>query len=920
MAQMGNGNRINHHLRSIAGNVTSPKGIVIQLLSCQLALPAIANDAASPEIPSILPETETNHEYSGPFTADWDSLTVGQDSIDEAQPESAQVIYEHPIYTEVYEQPNIYAPIVYEQPADKQASYETTIHGAVVYVPEQVAGQAIDAQPHETIENGLLNIDEATALTPAKLEPVEGHSVAAHSTELYIESHSIDSSPVDNSELLPVSQIVSTADSFAQPPAEVPLSLIQQIETNELTAEELTDTEPESWLADTIHQTESANTEFLKEATIPTLIPQTTISTSRFTTQNTETSLESIALQSIQAAHTQSGSIKLDSTQTTEFDPLVAAPETLETAAERAIERHIEYTDYLINHLAALTYEQYPIEAFIPTLTPQVVSEANETRFKQEPVEIPLALVQQIADENIITRKTTKTEPESWLNETIHRIEADTIYQYEPYQSEPYQSEPYQSEPAAELVSVQADHQTDYLINHLTELTYAQAPIEEFIPALIPQLASDSERAAAQSSKQDPLVVPLALVQQISSDKLTAAELTESELTETEPESWLDKTTHRIALTAGTENVPNVSLSPTQPILLAGPESLNPGLRAPSDAPSPTIPSVVPSVSGPQPVESPNSGTTTDTRDRPSESDSQPETSSNRFITWENLSVGFGSNFDSFDQGSWRLLPTLEGVLSNGDRLAFTTGLSRFSQADIESVTHTPFTVRWKGQRGPAELEIGAGLDIFNRLPFDTHFDATVSVPISSTATVSVAVEQGPYIFNAQTLENQISNWRYGPNFAWQITPNTNFFSALRFGNYSDGNQEVQSFSRLERSIGDTATAALTLTTDSFDQDVIDTSGYFSPPDFLIATAELSWQEPISENLTCGLSGSLGQQRLEGQWAVAYNNNVTCSIAFSPKAQVDLGYQISNTSNGQSLFSDNAYTNQSIFGGIRIQF
>ena len=193
-------------------------------------------------------------------------------------------------------------------------------------------------------------------------------------------------------------------------------------------------------------------------------------------------------------------------------------------------------------------------------------------------------------------------------------------------------------------------------------------------------------------------------------------------------------------------------------------------------------------------------------------------------------------------------------------------------------------------------------------------------MPVSSTTTVAMSVEQGPYTFNAQTLDNQISRWQYGPELYWQITPETSLFSQLSFNNHSDGNQALQSFSRLERTIGEAATANISIATASYDQDVIETSGYFSPSDFLVIAAELSWQESIGNNVSCGLSGSIGQQRLNGEWAVAYQNQATCSVQFSPVAQLDIGYRISNTSNGQSLFSDNAYSNQSIFGGVRIEF
>ena len=184
-----------------------------------------------------------------------------------------------------------------------------------------------------------------------------------------------------------------------------------------------------------------------------------------------------------------------------------------------------------------------------------------------------------------------------------------------------------------------------------------------------------------------------------------------------------------------------------------------------------------------------------------------------------------------------------------------------------------------------------------------------------------MSVEQGSFLFNAQTLENDISRWQYGPDLYWEISPKITLFSKLRIGNYSDGNFEQQSFSRIERKIGEDATVALNLTNQSFQENVEQTSGYFSPRDFLVAAAEMSWQEKITDGLSCGLSGSVGQQRLAGEWALAYSAQALCSVDIASALQIDLGYRFSNVSKDQSaLAEDSAFSNQQIIGGIRVRF
>ena len=367
------------------------------------------------------------------------------------------------------------------------------------------------------------------------------------------------------------------------------------------------------------------------------------------------------------------------------------------------------------------------------------------------------------------------------------------------------------------------------------------------------------------------------------------------------------------------------------PVLIAGPQDLNPGLNNPS-APdqepdnSPEFNDPLFDNSPAEPAFSPDNGLppaeSAPAENIPVEPFVEPADEERKaFIQWNELDIETSSDFNNFGESSWSVLPTLSGQLANGNQIGITSGFSQFEQTDFESVSHIPLTLSWQGDINDVKLQASGGVDFFNRLPTDTHASATLTTPIGQDSFVSVSVEQGPYLANAQTLENEISRWHYGPELYWQISPELSLFSKVRLGNYSDGNWEQQSFSRLERKIGETASVALNFTNQSFQRSVENTSGYFSPRDFLVATAELAWQEQIADELSCGLLGSVGQQRLAGEWALAYSGQALCTVDIGSALQIDLGYQFSNVSNDQSaLVDDSAYSNQQIIGGIRVRF
>lgn len=324
-------------------------------------------------------------------------------------------------------------------------------------------------------------------------------------------------------------------------------------------------------------------------------------------------------------------------------------------------------------------------------------------------------------------------------------------------------------------------------------------------------------------------------------------------------------------------------------LLGAAPENLNPGLYVPPVAPPP-------------PTSLPES----------------PQTFDPNAPLWqiETLTVDFRDDFNNFARGNRIFEPTVTGRLRNGDRLSFSTGLNTFTQPAIDLVFNVPLRVAWTRRMGDFTTTLGAGVDVFNRLPLALNLAANTSVPIGNSTTLSLNLEQGPYKFNATSLQNQITAWRYGPNLFWQITPDTSLFSQLRLGNLNDGNWEQQSFSQLEHRLGE-FTLAANLFNWRFGHDVEATSGYFSPPDFLVTNAELAWRGQVSPDLTCRVAGNLGPQRLVGNWSLTYGYEALCTAKFN-QVELDLGYTYSNVTAAGT--GGSTYNNRTIRGQVRAKF
>ncbi|HEY9667221.1 MAG TPA: hypothetical protein V6C91_10475 [Coleofasciculaceae cyanobacterium] len=344
---------------------------------------------------------------------------------------------------------------------------------------------------------------------------------------------------------------------------------------------------------------------------------------------------------------------------------------------------------------------------------------------------------------------------------------------------------------------------------------------------------------------------------------------------------------------------------PSKPLpqLMAAPENFNPGLRLPAPPPSQPLP----------PPSQPPASTSTE--------------SVTPAIKLESLTTDFRRDADNFDQQNLFIEETAQFRLRNGNRLRIKTGFNSFEEQEVESITNIPLRVEWEGKIEQVNVTVGGGVDVFDRLPTALNFNAKAEVPIAIKVTpsgqlqsgviVSAAVEQGPYKANAQTLDNQITAWRFGPSIYWQINPKTSLYSALRLGSYNDGNFEEQSFSRLEHKIGQFSVAANVFNW-IYTHNVQETSGYFSPPDFLVVNGEVAFEGNVFENLRCRLATALGRQRLEGEWTNGNSYQARCTAKLAPNVEADFGYGFSNVRNRDT--GESSYNNQSLTGQVRIKF
>ena len=329
-------------------------------------------------------------------------------------------------------------------------------------------------------------------------------------------------------------------------------------------------------------------------------------------------------------------------------------------------------------------------------------------------------------------------------------------------------------------------------------------------------------------------------------------------------------------------------LNREQNIILASPSQLNPSLRLPDPEPLP--------------IEKP----TITPKKEPTMVD---------YAVLDSMTTNFQNDDDKSGQRSQIIEPTWKWRFKDGTIIGLQTGFNSFDLTGKKSIYNLPLQFSVEKKLGSLNLNARGGIDIYDRLPTTINFELNASLPVSNGVTLFGFLEQKPYKSNVDTIENQIKIRRFGPNIYWQIDPDTSLFSLYRWGNYSDGNNDQQSFSRLERKFGQFAIAA-NLFTWSYDRES-QPNIYFSPRDFLVYTGELSWQGDIFNFLNCKLAINAGEQRLNSSFTPANSYQAKCTVKVLPNIEMDLGYLYNNVQ--QSGGGPN-YQNETISGQLRMKF
>lgn len=298
-----------------------------------------------------------------------------------------------------------------------------------------------------------------------------------------------------------------------------------------------------------------------------------------------------------------------------------------------------------------------------------------------------------------------------------------------------------------------------------------------------------------------------------------------------------------------------------------------------------------------------------------------------QFFILDSIDTNFFVDTDNYGQRNQFIEPTIFFNTTNTDKFQLKTGVNIFTKPSVETVYNYPLIVGWQTKINDVNLNLNAGLEMFDRLNSVPSIKLNVEFPLllrvnpngglQSLFVLINALEYYPYKFNASTLKNGIKTFKYRPAFYWLITPDVSLFSFSQFGSFNDGNQEYQSFTRLEKTFGEIS-LALNLFTWSFEKNVEQTSGYFSPSDFLVYNLELAWKKIFNNYLNCGLIASFGQQRLNNEYANAQVYETFCNGNINDKISLGLGYKLSNIRTLDT--GETSYLNEQFKGKIQIKF
>jgi hypothetical protein len=268
-------------------------------------------------------------------------------------------------------------------------------------------------------------------------------------------------------------------------------------------------------------------------------------------------------------------------------------------------------------------------------------------------------------------------------------------------------------------------------------------------------------------------------------------------------------------------------------------------------------------------------------------SQAKPETQSG--IKLEEFQTDFRVESDRFTKGQFQVIfdSSLNFKVDDRNRFSIGTGSGYFEHPDVDPVWNVPLKLTWQRRLQPFNVEVGAGVDIFDRLPATPNLNLKLDRSLFKGFGLSLFAEHSVWKPSAKILEDQIMVTQVGPGFYWQIDPKSYLFGSARWGGLSDGNQRFVSFGRYERKIGPVIVGA-NLFALSFQKDREER--YFSPPDFLSYNGELALEGRLFQGLKCRLSGSYGFSRERGDTKPDTNITTRCQVEAGQTSNIDFGY------------------------------
>ena len=293
----------------------------------------------------------------------------------------------------------------------------------------------------------------------------------------------------------------------------------------------------------------------------------------------------------------------------------------------------------------------------------------------------------------------------------------------------------------------------------------------------------------------------------------------------------------------------------------------------------------------------------------------KPETDGKPWITPKTTTIDFSRAANNSGQITQQIDTNTVFELFNKDTITVNTGHNTYTQATAKTVQNIPLRFIWETEVGAdAKFTLATGVELFDRVATAPTFTATYQTPIKIPKQLgeellgTIEVDYGPYKFNAETIQNRIRYLRLRGSLFLQIDKNTTFSTVNYAGILNDGNQEFQSFNRVERKLGD-FTLAGNLFYWRFNQDLSKQSGYFAPQMFLVYSLEAAWEGMVIKPLSCRFSATLGQQLVNGKSSNASGLQALCTVPITKDVAFDFGYALSNVFTGGQVSQGNALTN-----------